>query len=103
MGISFTKLFDSLFGKKELQVLVLGLDAAGKTTIIYKMKLGETVSTIPTLGLNVETFDLQRVKFTVWDFGIHEKNRLLKYYYPNTQALIYVVDSSDSERILTAR
>jgi GTPase SAR1 family protein len=53
MGISFTKLFDSLFGKKELRALILGLDAAGKTTIIYKLKLGEIVSTIPTIGSNV--------------------------------------------------
>lgn len=53
MGLSFTKLFDSLFGKRELRALMLGLDAAGKTTILYKLKLGEVVSSVPTIGFNV--------------------------------------------------
>jgi ADP-ribosylation factor protein 1 len=47
MGLTFSKLFDRLWGKKELMV---GLDAAGKTTILYKLKLGEIVTTIPTIG-----------------------------------------------------
>ena len=50
MGLSFGKLFDSLFGKKEMRILMVGLDAAGKTTILYKLKLGEIVTTIPTIG-----------------------------------------------------
>lgn len=50
MGISFSTLFDSLFGKKEMRILMVGLDAAGKTTILYKLKLGEIVTTIPTIG-----------------------------------------------------
>jgi GTPase SAR1 family protein len=53
MGLNFTKIFDSLFGKKELRALMLGLDAAGKTTILYKLKLGEVVSSVPTIGFNV--------------------------------------------------
>lgn len=43
-------LFKSLFGKKEMRILMVGLDAAGKTTILYKLKLGEIVTTIPTIG-----------------------------------------------------
>lgn len=39
-----------LFGKKEMRILMVGLDAAGKTTILYKLKLGEIVTTIPTIG-----------------------------------------------------
>lgn len=50
MGLSFTKLFSSLFAKKEMRILMVGLDAAGKTTILYKLKLGEIVTTIPTIG-----------------------------------------------------
>ena len=46
----FGKLFDGLFGKKEMRILMVGLDAAGKTTILYKLKLGEVVTTIPTIG-----------------------------------------------------
>lgn len=50
MGNIFTNLFKGLFGKKEMRILMVGLDAAGKTTILYKLKLGEIVTTIPTIG-----------------------------------------------------
>jgi hypothetical protein len=50
MGLTFTKLFSRLFSKKEMRILMVGLDAAGKTTILYKLKLGEIVTTIPTIG-----------------------------------------------------
>lgn len=46
----FGHLFKGLFGKKEMRILMVGLDAAGKTTILYKLKLGEIVTTIPTIG-----------------------------------------------------
>ncbi|MQM04248.1 hypothetical protein Taro_037037 [Colocasia esculenta] len=49
MGLTFTKLFSRLFAKKEMRILMVGLDAAGKTTILYKLKLGEIVTTIPTI------------------------------------------------------
>ena len=50
MGNVFQSLFKGLFGKKEMRILMVGLDAAGKTTILYKLKLGEIVTTIPTIG-----------------------------------------------------
>lgn len=50
MGLSISKLFDRLWPKKEMRILMVGLDAAGKTTILYKLKLGEIVTTIPTIG-----------------------------------------------------
>ena len=49
MGLSFSKVFGKLFGKKDVRILMVGLDAAGKTTILYKLKLGEIVTTIPTM------------------------------------------------------
>ena len=51
MGNVFANLFKGLFGKKEMRILMVGLDAAGKTTILYKLKLGEIVTTIPTIGM----------------------------------------------------
>ena len=54
---AFASLFKSLFGKKEMRILMVGLDAAGKTTILYKLKLGEIVTTIPTIGKLLGTFD----------------------------------------------
>jgi ADP-ribosylation factor protein 1 len=104
MGLSFGKLFDSLFGKKEMRILMVGLDAAGKTTILYKLKLGEIVTTIPTIGFNVETVDYKNISFTVWDVGGQDKIRpLWRHYFQNTQGLIFVVDSNDRERISEAR
>jgi GTPase SAR1 family protein len=50
MGLSISKLFSSLFSHREMRILMVGLDAAGKTTILYKLKLGEIVTTIPTIG-----------------------------------------------------
>ena len=69
MGLTISKLFDSIFGKKEMRILMLGLDAAGKTTILYKLKLGEVVSSVLAIGFNVETVEYKNIKFTVWDVG----------------------------------
>jgi len=104
MGLSFGKLFDTLFGKKEMRILMVGLDAAGKTTILYKLKLGEIVTTIPTIGFNVETVEYKNISFTVWDVGGQDKIRpLWRHYFQNTQGLIFVVDSNDRERFNEAR
>jgi ADP-ribosylation factor protein 6 len=104
MGVSLGKMLGQLFKNKEMRVLMLGLDAAGKTTILYKLKLGQGVSTIPTVGFNVETVAYKKVKFNVWDVGGQDKIRpLWRHYYAGTQALIFVVDSSDRERVDEAK
>ena len=104
MGLAFSQLFDKFFGKKELRILMVGLDAAGKTTILYKLKLGEVVTTIPTIGFNVETVEYKKISFTVWDVGGQDKIRpLWRHYYQNTHGLIFVVDSNDRERIDQAK
>jgi ADP-ribosylation factor protein 1 len=100
MGNAFAKMFSSVFGKKEMRILMVGLDAAGKTTILYKLKLGEVVTTIPTIGFNVETVEYKNISFTVWDVGGQDKIRpLWRHYYQNTQGVIFVVDSNDRDRI----
>jgi len=100
MGLSFSKLWSRMFGKKEMRILMVGLDAAGKTTILYKLKLGEVVTTIPTIGFNVETVEYKNISFTVWDVGGQDKIRpLWRHYYQNTQGIIFVVDSNDRDRI----
>ena len=81
MGISFSSIFQGLFGKKEMRILMVGLDAAGKTTILYKLKLGEIVTTIPTIGFNVETVEYKNISFTVWDVGGQDKIRPLWRHY----------------------
>ena len=67
MGLAFSKAFNKLFGMKDVRILMVGLDAAGKTTILYKLKLGEVLTTIPTIGFNVETVEYKNVSFNVWD------------------------------------
>ena len=132
MGLTLSSLFTRLFGKKQMRILMgnlelwsffvyhlfeycliiinkkyrklVGLDAAGKTTILYKLKLGEIVTTIPTIGFNVETVEYKNISFTVWDVGGQDKIRpLWRHYFQNTQGLIFVVDSNDRERVVEAR
>jgi small GTP-binding protein len=94
----------SLFEDKEIRLLMLGLDASGKTTILYKMKMGEVSYTVPTIGFNVESISYRNIQFNVWDIGGQDKIRpLWRHYFVNTQGLIFVVDSEDSERLDEAR
>ena len=100
MGFLLTKLWTSLVGKKDVRIVMVGLDAAGKTTILYQLRMGQTIKTIPTIGFNVETLEYKGVNFTVWDVGGQDKIRVLwKHYYENTDGLIFVVDSNNRDRI----
>lgn len=103
MGLTISSVFTRLFSKKPMRILMVGLDAAGKTTILYKLKLGEIVTTIPTIGFNVETVEYKNISFTVWDVGGQTKIRKLwRHYFANTDGIIFVVDSNDRERIVEA-
>jgi small GTP-binding protein len=95
-----TNVISAFAPKKEFRCLMLGLDAAGKTTILYKLKLGEVVTTIPTIGFNVETVQYRDTNLTCWDVGGPDKIKpLWRHYYANTNAIIFVVDSNDSQRL----
>jgi len=99
--ITFTKDNRVHIGPKiEMRVVTLGLDGAGKTSILFKLKQNEFIPTIPTIGFNVETVEYKNFKFTIWDVGGQHKIRpLWKHYYFNTQAVIFVVDSSNRDRL----
>ena len=104
MGNLFTNIWKRMVGTKEMRILMVGLDAAGKTTILYKLKLGEVVNTIPTIGFNVEEVTYKNISFHVWDVGGQDKIRQLwRHYYTNTQGIIFVVDSNDRDRVDDAR
>ncbi|XP_072024489.1 uncharacterized protein [Amphiura filiformis] len=92
-------------GERESRILMLGLDAAGKTTILYRVKLNEAVTTIPTIGFNVETVTpVPNVTLCVWDVGGQQKVRALwQHYFCETHGLIFVVDSADRSRLWEAR
>ena len=88
------------FCKKDVRILMVGLDAAGKTTILYQLKMGETVKTRSTIGFNVEFLDHKGLNCIVWDVGGQDKIRdLWKRFYKYTDGLIFVVDSNDQDRI----
>lgn len=101
MGILFSGLWRKLIGReKPVRILMVGLDAAGKTTVLYQLKMGETVKTIPTIGFNVETVSYKGLSFTIWDIGGQDKIMALwKHYYSGSDAIIFVVDSNDEERL----
>ncbi|ETO31044.1 hypothetical protein RFI_06077 [Reticulomyxa filosa] len=107
MGLLFSKVFRALFGNQEVRILILGLDGAGKTTIVYKLvSPDEVVSTqlVPTIGFNVETVEYKNIKLQVWDLGGQTNIRpYWRCYYPNTNAIIFVVDSADTKRLKIAR
>ena len=107
MGASISSLisrFSNLMRKRNLRILMVGLDSAGKTTILYKLKLGEVVTTIPTIGFNVETVQYKGCSFTVWDVGGQDRIRpLWRHYFQNTHGIIFVVDSGDRERLRVVR
>jgi len=96
MGSSISSFWGYFTSFQIGRVLILGLDGVGKTTILYKIKQGETVYTIPTIGFNVEEVEYKGVKITMWDIGGQDKIRALwRHYYENVQCIIYVVDSTD--------
>jgi len=104
MGLAFSRIWQRLFNKKEMRVLVSGLDAAGKTTILYKLKPNEVVMIVPTIGFSIERVKYRNIFLTAWDVGGHERiGPHWRQYFENTQGLIFVVDSNDRERIDEAR
>ncbi|TGO06885.1 hypothetical protein BTUL_0418g00020 [Botrytis tulipae] len=122
MGASVSWLSGMLFSKKEIRILILGLDNAGKTTLLYRLKvsgltlasqeglyangklqIGEVVTTIPTIGFNVESVTYKNLNFNVWDLGGQTSIRpYWRCYYANTAAVIFVIDSTDIDRLGTA-
>jgi ADP-ribosylation factor protein 1 len=105
MGLLFSKFYKFInYSKEPVRMIMLGLDSAGKTTILYNLKLGEIVTTIPTIGFNVETVKYKNFDLVIWDIGGQDKIRKLwNYYYTGAKGLIFVVDSSDYNRLEEAR
>lgn len=96
-------------GGASVQVLMVGLDTSGKTTILYRLKFGQYMNAIPTVGFNCEKVEgkcgkVKGVTFTIWDVGGKDNMRpLWKSYLRSADGIIFVVDSSDKERMEEAR
>ncbi|XP_030608361.1 ADP-ribosylation factor-like protein 14 [Archocentrus centrarchus] len=94
--------------KPQVQVLLLGLDNAGKSTLLYKLKHNICVSTVPTIGFNVEMLEARKnrnkIAITIWDVGGQGKMRdHWPNFYQNAAAIVFVVDSADQERLSEAQ
>eukprot|EP00008_Paramoeba_atlantica_P005925 CAMPEP_0201481968 /NCGR_PEP_ID=MMETSP0151_2-20130828/6223_1 /ASSEMBLY_ACC=CAM_ASM_000257 /TAXON_ID=200890 /ORGANISM="Paramoeba atlantica, Strain 621/1 / CCAP 1560/9" /LENGTH=186 /DNA_ID=CAMNT_0047864413 /DNA_START=146 /DNA_END=706 /DNA_ORIENTATION=- len=93
-----------IVGTKDYKISILGLDASGKTTLLYRLKLGEVVTTVPTIGFNVERISYKKYSLLISDVG--GQKALRKYwedYTKDLSCLIYVIDSTDQERIEEAK
>lgn len=103
MGLLFSKLW-SLFGTEEHKIVMVGLDNAGKTTILYQFLMNEVVHTSPTIGSNVEEVVWRNIHFIMWDLGGQQSLRAAwSTYYTNTEFVIMVIDSTDRERLAVTR
>ena len=80
------------------KILFLGLDNAGKTTLLFKIKDDEFKDTVPTVGLNVEQITYKDMTLTLWDVG-GQARKLWKHYYDKVDGVIMVIDSSDIDRM----
>ncbi|NWW97672.1 ARL11 protein, partial [Caloenas nicobarica] len=87
--------------ERDARVVMLGLDFAGKSTLLYKLKSSWAVETSPTVGFNVESLQTPcRVSFTLWDIGGQGSLRASwPDYLEDTNALIFVLDSTDTARL----
>ena len=84
------------------KVLFLGLDNAGKSTLLFQLKDKAFRETVPTVGLNVEQIQYRGLSLTLWDVS-GQATRLWKHYFDKINAIIFVVDSSDGEKMTRAQ
>ena len=80
----------------------MGLDNAGKSTILFQMKDNSFKDTVPTVGLNVEQIKYKSMNLTLWDVS-GQATRLWKHYFDKINAIIFVVDSSDRDKVQRAQ
>ena len=99
MGFILSKIIEFFTkSRNNFKIIILGMQNAGKTTILYRLSLGQLVKTTPTIGSNVEELIYNNVRFQAWDLGGQESTRSVwDVYYMNTDAVVYVIDSQDDE------
>ena len=97
MGFIFSKILDFFNrSRNNFKIIILGVQNAGKTTILYRLSIGQLVKTTPTIGSNVEEISYNNVKLQAWDLGGQESTRSIwNVYYVNTDAVVYVIDTHD--------
>ncbi|XP_063386488.1 ADP-ribosylation factor 4-like [Cydia fagiglandana] len=104
MANFFSNLYANIFGhspKSPIRILILGLNGGvGKTTVLYRLKDGTTINSYHTTGYNFETVTRNNISYEMFDIGGGDKLiPLWKHYFQSTKAIIFVVDSTDKERL----
>ncbi|KAI9984218.1 hypothetical protein PInf_005515 [Phytophthora infestans] len=104
MGSSLSRSFSRFWNRNERRLLLVGLDGAGKTTILYHLRLGKAIASIPTVGFNVETIKYEGYKLNIWDVGGQDTLRpYWRHHFTGTQGIIFVLDSADDQRLELAK
>eukprot|EP00929_Paragymnodinium_shiwhaense_P115251 TRINITY_DN839_c0_g4_i1.p1 TRINITY_DN839_c0_g4~~TRINITY_DN839_c0_g4_i1.p1 ORF type:complete len:180 (-),score=72.33 TRINITY_DN839_c0_g4_i1:83-622(-) len=86
--------------EKEARILMLGLDNAGKTTVLKKLSDEDITHIMPTQGFNIKSLVHDGFKLNVWDIGGQKTIRpYWSNYFESSDALVYVIDSSDRRRL----
>ena len=100
LGLAFTMIWERLVGKTVAGILMVELDAAGQTTILFKLKHGEIVTTITTIGRKVETVEYKNLCFAMRSTGDQDKIQpRRRQYFRRVHGLVYAADSNDRDRI----
>ena len=102
MGSFFAKALKKMTGKTQIRIILIGLDCAGKTTMMYNLKFTENILDKPCYQcFNVDSVEFGNISISSWDIGFRNTRMkpLYRHYYQNTQGIIFMVDSSDRERI----
>lgn len=90
--------------RKEVRIVIIGLDQAGKTSILNKLKYDDGGTTTPTVGFNFQTVIHKKAEINIWDTGGQDKIRdLWKHYYEQVNGVLFVVDSTDENRLEEAK
>jgi small GTP-binding protein len=92
MGTSFSRFWNQT---TQMNVIMVGLDGAGKSSILRKFTMDNVVA-LPIIGLNIETANYKNVNFNAWDIGGPGRvDPLLRDYFQNANGIIFVIDSND--------
>ena len=103
MGCKIGGLRGGKSGLTEKRILMLGLDNAGKTSILLQLKENQFMpQSVPTIGLNIEQVEFRDYNLTFWDVG-GQATKLWKHYFDSVDGLVFVIDSTDPERIVKAK